>query len=202
MTATALPLPAEIPLFPLGVVLFPDGVLQLKLFEARYLDMAARCMKSGMPFGVCLIREGGEVGDPAVPHSFGTVAHIVDWDMQQAGVLFISARGGARFRIVERTIQADKLQTARVEWLAEPPVQAVPPALADMLPLLQAVIADAGDAVIPPPHRLDDATWVGYRLAEILPIPPEARLRLLELNDTLSRLEILHVYLKQHKLLG
>lgn len=202
MTATAQALPAEIPLFPLGVVLFPDGVLQLKLFEARYLDMAARCMKSGTPFGVCLIREGGEVGEPAVPHSVGTVAHIIDWDMQQAGVLFISARGGARFRVVERTIQADKLQTARVEWLAEPPVQAVPPTLADMLPLLRAVIADAGDAVIPPPHRLDDATWVGYRLAEILPIPPEARQRLLELDDTVSRLEILHVYLKQHKLLG
>lgn len=202
MTAIPQALPAEIPLFPLGVVLFPDGVLQLKLFEARYLDMAARCMKSGTPFGVCLIREGGEVGEPAVPHSVGTVAHIIDWDMQQAGVLFISARGGARFRVVERTIQADKLQTARVEWLAEPPVQAVPPALADMLPLLRAVIADAGDAVIPPPHRLDDATWVGYRLAEILPIPPEARQRLLELDDTVSRLEILHVYLKQHKLLG
>jgi hypothetical protein len=71
-----------------------------------------------------------------------------------------------------------------------------------MLPLLRAIVADAGSSVFPPPHRFDDATWVGYRLAEVLPIPPEARLRLLELDDTLSRLEILHAYLKQHKLVG
>ena len=202
MTATAQALPAEIPLFPLGVVLFPDGVLQLKLFEARYLDMAARCMKANAPFGVCLIREGAEVGEAAVPHNIGCMASIVDWDMSQPGLLFITTRGGPRFRIVERTIQHDKLQTARVEWLPEPALQAVPPALADMLPLLQAIVSDAGETVFPPPHRFDDATWVGYRLAEVLPIPPEARVRLLELDDTISRLEILHTYLKQHKLVG
>ena len=79
----------EIPLFPLGTVLFPDGVLPLKLFEARYLDMAARCMRANAPFGVCLIREGGEVGEPALPHDIGAMARIVDWDMAQPGLLFI-----------------------------------------------------------------------------------------------------------------
>jgi len=91
----------EIPLFPLGTVLFPDGVLPLKLFEARYLDMAARCMRANAPFGVCLIREGGEVGTPAVPHGVGAIARITGWDMDKPGLLFITTRGGERFRIVE-----------------------------------------------------------------------------------------------------
>jgi Lon protease-like protein len=132
----------EIPIFPLGTVLFPGGVLPLKLFEARYLDMAARCMRSNSPFGVCLISEGGEVGEPAVPHGLGTIARIVDWDMSQPGLLFIKTVGGERFRIVERTLQRDRLQTARVVPLPEPAPQPVPEALKGALPLLEAIIAD------------------------------------------------------------
>ena len=191
----------EIPLFPLGTVLFPDGVLPLKLFEARYLDMAARCMRANAPFGVCLIREGGEVGAPAVPHGVGSIARITGWDMDKPGLLFITTRGGERFRIVEQTTRPDRLLTAHIALLPEPPVQPVPEALADVLPLLRAIVADAGEEAVPLPHRFDDATWVGYRLAEILPIPVQARQRLLELEDPISRLEIIQAYLRQHKLL-
>ena len=191
----------EIPLFPLHTVLFPDGVLSLKLFEARYLDMAARCMRANAPFGVCLIQEGGEVGNPAVPFETGTVARIGDWDMSQPGLLFITCRGGERFRIVSRDIHSDRLQTARVEVILEPPVESVPDELHGLLPLLRAIVVDAGDEMFPPPHRFDDASWVGYRLAEILPIPVKARQRLLELQDPLSRLEIIHAYLQQHQLI-
>lgn len=191
----------EIPLFPLHTVLFPDGVLSLKLFEARYLDMAARCMRANLPFGVCLIQEGGEVGNPAVPYETGTVARITDWDMSQPGLLFITCRGGERFRIVSRDIHSDRLQTARVEVILEPPVESVPDELHGLLPLLRAIVADAGDEMFPSPHRFDDASWVGYRLAEILPILVKARQRLLELQDPLSRLEIIHAYLQQHQLI-
>lgn len=191
----------EIPLFPLHTVLFPNGVLSLKLFEARYLDMAARCMRANAPFGVCLIQEGGEVGNPAVPYETGTVARIADWDMSQPGLLFITCRGGERFSIVSRNIHPDRLQTAQVEVLAEPSVEAVPDDLQGLLPLLRAIVTDAGDEMFPPPHRFDDASWVGYRLAEILPIPVQARQRLLELNDPISRLEIIHAYLLQHQLI-
>lgn len=200
-SAERVQLPAEIPLFPLNLVLFPDGVLQLKLFEARYLDMAARCMRTNSPFGVCLIKEGGEVGEAAQPHDLGAMASIVDWDMSQPGLLFITTRGGPRFRIIERKIQSDRLQTARVSWLDEPPPQPVPEHLAGAVPLLRAIVADAGPDAFAQPHRFDDATWVGYRLAEILPIPTEARLRLLELDDTISRLEIIHAFLRQHQLI-
>ncbi len=191
----------EIPLFPLGTVLFPEGVLPLKLFEARYLDMAARCMRANTPFGVCLIRKGAEVGAPAEPHEVGSIARITAWDMDKPGLLFITARGGERFRIVAKTTRPDRLLTAHITLLAEPPVQAVPQALEDVLPLLRAIVTDAGDEAFPPPHRFDDATWVGYRLSEILPIPQLARQRLLELDDPISRLEIIQAYLRQHKLL-
>jgi hypothetical protein len=192
----------DLPLFPLGTVLFPDGVLPLKLFEARYLDMAARCMRTNAPFGVCLIREGGEVGNPAVPYEIGAVARIVGWDMSEPGLLFITTRGGERFRVLERHIQSDRLQSARVVLLDEPPVLPVPEHLRGVLPLLEAIVDDAGEEMFPPPHRFDDATWVGYRLAEILPIPVKARQRLLELDDSVSRLEIIYSYLQQHKLIS
>lgn len=195
--ASALP---EIPLFPLNSILAPEGRLALKLFETRYLDMAARCMREKSPFGVALIKEGGEVGAPALSHTLGTTARIVDWDMSQPGLLFITVQGEQRFQIEERRVASDRLQYARVRYLPEPAPQPVPTRLAAMLPLLTAVLADAGETRFPPPHRLDDATWVGYRMADILPIPPLARQRLLELDDTLSRLEIIDAYLRQHKL--
>lgn len=196
-------LPTEIPLFPLGTVLFPDGLLQLKVFEARYMDMVARCLKGGEPFGVCLIREGQEVGTPAEPHPLGTLATIVDWNMPEPGMLFISTRGGRCFRILERHIEPDRLQTAKVEWLPESPSFAVPPTMSDMLPLLRAVVADGGEDDFALPHRFDDAAWVGHRFAELLPISNEARYALLDLqDDPLSRLEIIHKYLKQNKLIG
>ena len=155
-SAERVQLPAEIPLFPLKLVLFPDGVLQLKLFEARYLDMAARCMRTDSPFGVCLIREGREVGEVAQPHDLGSMATIVDWDMSQPGLLFITTRGGPRFRIIERKIQSDRLQTARVSWLDEPPPQPVPEHLAGAVPLLRAIVADAGPDAFAQPHRQEN----------------------------------------------
>ena len=138
----------ELPLFPLHTVLFPGGVLPLKLFEPRYMDMAARCMRGDSVFGVCLIRDGGEVGVPAEPYPVGTTARIVGWDMAQPGLLFVTTRGERRFRLLDRQIHADRLQTARVELFDSPQV-AVPEALADVLPLLRAIVADAGDEMFP-----------------------------------------------------
>src|ERR1700741_533771 len=98
-----------LPLFPLNAVLFPQGVLPLKVFEARYTDMVRDCMKAEMPFGVVLIKAGAEVGAVAEPELIGTLAHIKDWDMESLGVLLLRAEGGARFRIVETRALGDKL---------------------------------------------------------------------------------------------
>jgi Lon protease-like protein len=190
----------DIPLFPLSAVLFPGGVLSLKVFEQRYLDMAAACMKAGTPFGVCLIASGKEVGQAAVPHRIGTLAHVISGDMPQLGILMLETRGGRRFRIVSQVTQPDGLLRAQVELLDEPVRQEVPAAQQGLLPLLQKIAGDLGTEKMPVPHAFDDAAWVGYRLTEIVPVQPLAKQKLLELQDPLSRLEILHTYLAQRKL--
>ena len=190
----------DIALFPLNTVLFPDGVLSLKVFEQRYLDMAAACLKAGSPFGVCLIANGHEVGAAAVPHAIGTLAQIALADMEQQGILLLTVRGGRRFRIVSQATQPDGLLRAQVELLAEAPLQAVPAAQQGLLPLLRKIASDLGPEKMPEPHRFDDAAWVGYRLCEVVPVQALAKQKLLELDDPQSRLEILFTYLAQRKL--
>jgi Lon protease-like protein len=169
-------------------VLFPGGRLPLRIFEQRYLTMAKACLKDGTPFGVCLIREGGEVGAPALPADVGTLARIRDWDMPQLGVLQVIALGEARFRILERRVQADGLARARAEPLADDVDGTVPAASARCARLLERVIQESPDAVAAP-HRLDSASWVGMRLAELLPLPLESKQQLLEMTDARARLE-------------
>jgi uncharacterized protein len=191
----------RIPLFPLNTVLFPGSVQPLKIFEQRYLDMAASCLKNGSPFGICLINSGTEVGEAALPHLIGTLATIGNWDMEQLGILMIDAIGGRRFRILDHEVGASKLLEASVELLVEPETP-LPQNRERLLPLLQRIVSDLGPERIPKPHRFDDAGWVGYRLTEVLPVQNLAKQKLLELDDPLARLEILEKFLDQRKLLG
>ncbi len=190
----------DIPMFPLRAVLFSGGLLSIKVFEQRYLDMAAICMREKKPFGVCLIASGREVGKPAVPHSIGTLAHVTSGDMPQLGILMLEVSGGQRFRIISQTAQPDGLLRAQVVLLDEPARQGVPQAQQGLLPLLQKIAADLGPEKMPPPHAFDDAAWVGYRLSEAVPVQALAKQKLLELEDPVSRLEILHTYLAQRNL--
>ncbi len=199
--AEAIPETLEIPLFPLNTVLFPGSLLPLKIFEQRYLDMAARCMKEGQVFGVCLIASGEESGQPAEPHPIGTLARITNWDMEQLGILMLTTRGEQRFRILKSRIN-DKLLEAEVEVLDDSDPTMFPPERDRLLPLLRKIVSDLGAERIPEPHRFDDAEWVGYRITEILPIQNLAKQKLLELDDPLMRLEILERYLDQRKLLS
>lgn len=191
----------RIPLFPLNTVLFPGSIQPLKIFEQRYLDMAASCLKNGSPFGICLINSGTEVGEAALPHLVGTLATIGNWDMEQLGILMINAIGGRRFRILDHEVGASKLLEATVELLVEPEAP-FPQNRERLLPLLQRVVSDLGPERIPEPHRYDDAAWVGYRIIEVLPVQNLAKQKLLELDDPLTRLEILEKFLDQRKLLG
>jgi len=190
----------EIPLFPLKAVLFPGGALSLKVFEPRYLDMAAACLKDASPFGACLIASGQEVGKTAVPHAIGTLAHIAQANMEQQGILLLTVRGGRRFRIVTQNAGADGLLHAQVELLAEPAQQIVPAAQRALLPLLQKIAIDLGPEKMPGPYLFDDAAWVGYRLSEVVPVQVLAKQKLLELDDPVSRLEVIFAYLAQRKL--
>jgi Lon protease-like protein len=180
----------EIPLFPLGLVLFPGGPLPLRIFETRYVDMVRGCMREDRGFGVALIREGRETG-PARTHDVGTLAKIVDFHQLPDGLLGLTCVGERRFRILDRRRQPDGLNLVSVEWLAAEAKLDVPPRHARLAALLRTVLPQLGEQYGNMPMHLDDAAWVGHRLAEILPIGLADRQFCLELDDPLQRLDVL-----------
>jgi Lon protease-like protein len=184
----------SLPLFPLNTVLFPGGRLPLRIFEQRYMDMAKACLKDGSPFGVCLIVEGKEVGEPAVPADIGTLARITTWDMPQLGVLQVVAVGAQRFRIQERRVEPSGLARADVELLDGDEDSAIPDQCAKCVKILERVIGEQPD-LFEPPLLKDSSSWVSSRLTELLPLPLSAKQELLELNDARGRLERLSALL-------
>jgi uncharacterized protein len=185
-----MPAPQSIALFPLNVVLFPEGPLPLRIFETRYVDMVRRCMREDQRFGVALIREGGEVG-PADTFDVGTMAKIVDFHQLSDGFLGLSCVGEQRFRILNRSRQSDGLNLAGIESLAREPKTALPTRHARLAELLRTVLPQLGEVYAGIDMHLDDAVWVGYRLAEILPIAAAEKQFCLELSDPIQRLDVL-----------
>lgn len=205
-------MPEWLPLFPLKTVLFPAGVLPLRVFETRYVDMVRDCMKRDAPFGVVAIQTGDEVGAAAEPRAVGTLAHIVDWDMPELGVLLLNTHGGKRFRILEVRTLPNQLLEARTEVLpADAPADGgeALPLCSNVLrvvinDLLQRATDEAGEDFISPfpePHRLDDAGWVANRWSEMLPISLEEKQQLLETDDAGDRLQKVCQYLQQNGVL-
>jgi Lon protease-like protein len=181
----------EIPLFPLQTVLFPGGRLPLRIFEQRYMDMAKACLRDGAPFGVCLIREGREVGQPALPEAVGCVARIVEWDMPQLGLLQVVARGERRFRIRARRLQADGLALVGADLLDEESDAPLDPQADLCARVLRRMVDAAPAGLVALPPRYDSSAWVSARLAELLPLSLASKQRLLEMDDARDRLEIL-----------
>ncbi len=192
----------DLAIFPLNAVLFPGGLLPLRIFEQRYMEMAKACLKNDEPFGICLIRSGREVGAPATPEPIGCTARIAEWDMQQLGVLSIKAHGQQRFRILEVRITEAALTRASVEMLPQDADSALPEEFEACATLLKAVVEEHGPAIVAAPLQFDSSSWVSSRLAEILPVSLAAKQKLLELNDARQRIEILGKFLQQHRLAG
>ena len=182
--------PPSIALFPLNVVLFPGGPLPLRIFETRYVDMVRSCMRDDQRFGVVLIREGSEVG-PAETFEVGTMAKIIDFHQLSDGFLGLSCVGEERFRILSRSRQADGLNLAQIEWMAAEPKVAVPERHARLAELLRNVLPQLGEVYAGMTMHLNDAAWVGHRLAEILSIASAEKQFCLELDDPIERLDIL-----------
>jgi Lon protease-like protein len=176
----------ELPLFPLNTVLFPGGALPLKVFEQRYVEMTKRCMRDGTPFGVCLIREGREVGEPALPAAMGCTARIAQWEVPHPNLFHLLASGEQRFRVISTTVAALGLLTCQAELLPIEASDEPPEALCRKV--LTTLIERIGAEHFPTPPRLDDAAWVSYRLAEVLPLSLEIRQQLLETETATARL--------------
>ena len=194
---------AELPLFPLGLVLFPGGLLQLKVFEARYLDLMSHCMRTMSPFGVVFLRQGGDMRGPGEDkirfETTGVLAHLQDVDAEQTGILQVRCHGGSRFSLSAAHQRADGLWLARAEPLADDPLAAVPPELAGAAKALgQAIQSLLAQDQHPfaPPFRLDDAGWVANRWCEILPISAAAKQRLMALDEPVLRLKLVDEYLR------
>ena len=185
-------------IFPLNTVLYPDGVLPLKVFEQRYIEMTKACLRDSLPFGVCLIREGREVGAAAVPEPVGCLATIEQWDMPQLGVFQLVTRGSGRFRIRDLQVAPNHLISALVDPIApDSAADEVDPLCREVL---AAIIEKVGAERFPAPARLDDAAWVGYRLAEILPLDARVKQELLEITDAGRRLARLRGLLEKQGL--
>jgi Lon protease-like protein len=190
-----------VPIFPLHTVLYPRSILPLKIFEVRYIDMAKERLKTSKPFGICLIREGEEVGAPAVPEPVGCLAAIVDCDVEALGVLQVRVQGTERFRIVSTETNRQGLILGRIDPLHPEAAAPDAPGLAECAGFLRKAISGIGPERFGEPFDFDDASWVGFRLSEILPLRNDVKQKLLELTDATMRVAILHRFLRQQRLI-
>ena len=190
----------SLPLFPLGTVLFPGGLLPLRVFEVRYLDMIGKCHKAGAPFGVVSLSQGSEVRVPGGTEAFatvGTLATISGLDTPQPGLMVIRAQGEQRFRITSSDQLKHGLWVANVERMGADMAVAVPDdlkstaqALERLIQSLQQKAQGSGQMPVNGPLHLNDCGWVANRWCELLPLPLQLKQRLMELDNPLVRLEL------------
>jgi Lon protease-like protein len=188
---------AELPLFPLNMVLFPGGPLPLRIFEPRYIDMVRDCMREGAPFGVLLIRAGAEVGEVSSTAEIGTTARIVDFHQLPDGLLGISCIGERKFRVLRRWQQSDGLNIGEVEWQAPEPAVELPAPYQHLGELIGKVLPELGELYAAVKHQTHDASWVSCRLAEILPLSLSDKQHCLEMTDPGVRLAWLNPLIRR-----
>lgn len=180
----------ELLLFPLRTVLVPGASLGLRVFEARYLDLVSECSRGGHGFGVCLLLQGDGPGTPPAPAAHGTEAMIEDFGSGEDGLLTLRLRGARRFRVSRTRVRGNGVLVGDVEWLAPDPDDELRPEHALLGTLLVKLLEQVGgEHAEAPAARLDEAAWVGWRLAELLPISDAQRLALLAQPDPHARLE-------------
>ena len=180
----------ELPLFPLKTVLLPANTLELKIFEPRYLDMIAACMRENCPFGVVLIHRGEETSVDTDIYSIGTTATISDWEHRTDGLLGITALGVERFEILSTETRADGLTLAQTRVLKEDDSE-IPEQYNYMLDLLEHISAQQGRI------RTEDQGFceILYQLIYLLPLETTLKQRLLEIPEHMDRAVILHAEL-------
>lgn len=176
-----------VPLFPLNTVLFPGGVLPLRIFEPRYLDMVSDCLKNETGIGVVLIKEGAETGKAADSYDTGTLSSISYWHKRSDGILGVTLKGEQRFRVLSSTVQKNQLVLAEVELLPELKTTELPSGYEHLVLLLQQIISQLDPPYTTMATRYDCAEWVGARLVELLPLKLKDKQELLAMDDCLER---------------
>lgn len=206
MTTETPPLPEWLPLFPLQTVLFPQAQLGLKVFEPRYLDLVSECLRTRQPFGVVGLQQGQEVGrsgEAVALEAVGVLAQIDTVDAEEPGILQLRCSGTRRFRRRdEPQQQPNGLWLSRVDLLADDPPRVPGPAMLQTVSALAGAIralSEQGRSPFNPPYRLDDAGWVANRWCELLPVPREAKQKLMELDDPVIRLSLVDGFLRDKK---
>ncbi|MGE6443784.1 LON peptidase substrate-binding domain-containing protein [Pseudomonas bubulae] len=187
-----------LPLFPLNTVLFPGCVLDLQIFEARYLDMVAHCMKQGTGFGVVCILDGREVGNaPQGIAGIGCEALIRDFQQQDNGLLGIRVEGGRRFEVLGTELQRDQLLLAQIEWLDDAPEQPLQEEDQDLLALLKALAEHPMVAALNMNTEVAGQQSLSNQLAYLLPFAEADKIELLQVNDPQQRLDGIQVLLDE-----
>ena len=181
----------NVPIFPLSTVLFPEGVLPLRIFEPRYLDMVSTCLKEDKPFGVCLIAEGAEVGPVAKCFPVGTLAKIINWNQSPDGILEVEAVGCQRFRLLKSDVAKQNLLTGTIQLLNDSSPVTLPKEFNTLVMTLKDVMNNSSRPVITNEESFTDPNWVSYRLIEMLSMETVMRQRLLEIDDAVERLHII-----------
>lgn len=179
-----------LPLFPLHCALLPGASISLRVFERRYLDLVRECGRTGGGFGICLILEGHEVGAPAIPAACGTEARIEDFDTGADGVLVLRLRGARRFHVERTRVRDNGLVMADVAWREPDSDDELRPEHGLLATVLEHMLGQAGgEHAGAGPAQFDQASWVGWRLAELLPLSERQRLALLQQDDPHQRLD-------------
>jgi uncharacterized protein len=188
----------NVPLFPLSTVLYPGGRLPLKIFEQRYHDMCKRCISSMEGFGVVAAGVDEEQDRPFA--SIGTMAVIDEWDMPHPGIFHLQTSGAGRFLIEQSWREKDGLFMGKVRHLPAETDTTLTAAQGQLASLLEALMEKFGADKFPAPALLGSASWVGMRLAEVMPMSLKLRQQLLEINDPTLRLTALEKFLIQHNI--
>lgn len=191
----------ELPLFPLNSVIFTGGVLPLRIFEPRYLDMVKDCMRNEHGFGIVLIQNGAEVGTTAEIFNTGTLCRIIDWETLADGFLGITATGEKKIHIESTHVASNQLLVGQFEEVEENPDLELPEEFEPMKLILQHIISEVGEPYSTMPAGYELAGWVGGRLTELLPLELHLKQRLLEIDDHIVRLHHLKEAMQASKFL-
>ena len=185
-------MPVKLPLFPLNAILFPGGLIPLRIFEPRYLDMVKDCVRTESEFVICLIKQGYETGQAAQHYGVGTACKIIDWETLPDGLLGVTAKGTSRVEIGQSYVQGNQLILGDIEYIAEDQDQQLPDKFIEWSDLIAKIMMKLGSPFDQQKVQADSAYWVGARLTEYLPFELQEKQRILEIDQPLVRLEHLN----------